>query len=263
MKKLLALLMCAILVCSCFIFTACEDTEKEIKDLIEEETVKTLGGKTPEELYADASRFLKDATNFTITSTQDITMKYQGETMEMTQTIIQKIDGDNEYYKMSGVEGANSEGWYVDGVIYTIMNGTKAKATLSKKDYYEKFLNSSEEESKLLNIPESWFKDIVFKKAGNEYYLQFSISGEEYTNLMAKMDLNVGLDDTVDYRLYFDKDGKILRMETNFDMNVEGITASTKSKSVFSDVGTTQPITAPANTEAYMDVTDSLNSMLG
>ena len=264
MKKLLALLMCAIIVCSCFMFTACEKTEDEIKDAIEkEETFKTLSGKTPEELYADASELMKNATNFTMTSTQDITMKYQGETMTMTQVIIQKIDGENEYYKMSGVEGADSEGWYVDGVIYTEMNGTKAKATLSKKDYYEKFLGSSEEDSKILNIPESWFKDIVFKKSGDEYYIKFSISGEEYTKLFAKLNLQVGLDDTVDYKVYFNKEGKLLRMETDFDMTVQGISASTKTKSVFSDVGTTAPIVAPTNPESYQDVTDSINSMLG
>ena len=268
MKKFLALLMCAVMLCSCFMLTACEDVEEEIKDKIADETdengdLKTLGGKTPEQLYTDASSLLKNATNFTLTAKQDITMEMQGEKTEMKQTVVQKIDGDNSYYKTSGVEGAESEGWYVDGVIYTVMGGVKAKATLSKKDYYEKFLGSSEEESKIFDIPESWFKDIVIKQEGAEYYIQFSVSGEEYSKLLEKADLGANIGENVEYKVYFDKDGKILRMTTDFDMNVQGIKASTHTESIFSDVGTTKAVTAPADADSYQDVTNELNSMFG
>ncbi|MBE6592863.1 MAG: hypothetical protein E7642_02590 [Ruminococcaceae bacterium] len=274
MKKIFALVLCALMICSCFMLTACEEIEDAIKDMVEDEMkkpdetdengdLKTLGGKTPEQLYADANTLLKNATNFTITAKQDIIMEYQGQKNEMKQTVLQKIDGDNSYYKISGVEGAESEGWYVDGVIYTTMGGVKAKATLSKKDYYEKFLGSSEEESKLFDIPESWFTDIVIKQDGEEYYMQFSVSGEEYSKLMQKAELDVTLAENVDYKVYFDKDGKILRMETDFDMEMEGVKASTHTESIFSEVGTTKGVTAPEDADTYQDVTEELNSMLG
>lgn len=268
MKKILALVLCVLMLCSCFMLTACEDVEDEIKDMIKDETdangnLKTLGGKTPKQLYADASALINKATNFTFTATQDISMEVAGQKMDVKQTVVQKLVGDDSYYKISGVEGAESEGWYVDGVIYTTMGGVKAKATLSKKDYYEKFLGSSEEESKMFDIPESWFTDIVIKQEGAEYYIQFSVSGEEYSKLMQKADLDVKFAENVDYKVYFDKDGKILRMETDFDMVTEGVKASTHSESIFSDVGTTKAITAPEGADSYKDVTNDLENMIG
>ena len=270
MKKLLAFLMCAILVCSCFAFTACKkDEDKEdvttiIEDVTDENgNLKTLGGKTPEQLYADASTLLKNATNFTLTAVQDIRIDMDGEIIEVKQTVVQEVDGDNSHYKTSSdMEGTESEGWYVDGVIYAEMSGVKAKATISKKDYYEKFLGSSEEENKILDIPESWFSDIVIKQEGEEYYIQFSVSGEEYSKLLNKADLEATIKGNVDYKVYFSKDGKILRMESDFAMDVMGATATTHTESIFTEVGTTKKVTAPADGDSYTDVTDQFNAKI-
>ena len=146
------------------------------------------------------------------------------------------------------------EGWYVDGVVYTQKNGEKIKAELSKEDYYKNFLGNDANEDKVFDIPESWFVDITIKPDGDEYYIAFTVSGAEYSELFKKTDLNASLAENVDYKVYFDKDGKILRMETDFSMEIEGVVANTHSESIFENVGTTQKITAPADADSYTKV---------
>ena len=268
MKKFLALIMCVVLLTSCFMLSACDEVEDEIKDVIDEmvdETdengdFKTLGGKTPEQLYADASALLKQATNFTQKATQKIDMNFEGETISVEQIVFQKLDGDNSYFKTSGVEGAEMEGYYVDGVIYAKMNGVKNKATLSKEDYYKKFLGESADESKIFDLPESWFTDISIKPDGDKYYIEFMVSGEEYAKVISKGagNVNFSLADNISYKVYFTKDGKILELITDFSMVVEGVETKVHSVSAFSDVGTTAPIEAPADADSYNDVTGSI-----
>ena len=133
MKKFLAMIMCAALLLSCLMLSACDEQDAQdalsdaLGDIIEtgvpDETdengdLKTLGGKTPEQLYADAYELLSKATNFTMTSKQNISMVIDGEPIDVVQNVFQKIDGDNSYFKTSGVEGAEMEGWYVRKLAY-------------------------------------------------------------------------------------------------------------------------------------------------
>lgn len=273
MKKFLTLIMCVALLTGCFMLSACDEQEVQdaisdaLNDVIEtavpDETnengdFKTLGGKTPEQLYADAYELLSKATNFTMTSKQNISMVIDGEPINVIQNVFQKIDGDNSYFKTSGVEGAEMEGWYVDGVVYAQHAGEKVKATVSKEDYYKNFLGSDANESKVFNIPESWFVDIAIKQDGEEYYILFSVSGDEYSKLIQNANFNASVAETVDYKVYFTKDGKILRMVTDFSINVDGVVATTHAESIFADVGTTAAITAPADADSYSDVTSNL-----
>jgi hypothetical protein len=64
--------------------------------------------------------------------------------------------------------------------------------------------------------------------------------------------------ETVDYKVYFTKEGKILRMITDFSVNVDGVVATTHAESIFENVGTTEAITAPADADSYTDVTSNL-----
>ena len=273
MKKFLAIVMCAVLLLSCLMLSACDEQDVQdalsdaLGDIIEtgvpDETdengdLKTLGGKTPEQLYADAYELLSKATNFTMTSKQNISMVIDGEPIDVVQNVFQKIDGDNSYFKTSGVEGAEMEGWYVDGVVYAQHAGEKVKATVSKEDYYKNFLGSDANETKIFNIPESWFVDIAIKQEGEEYYILFSVSGDEYSELIQNANFNASVAENVDYKVYFTKDGKILRMVTDFSINVDGVVATTHAESIFENVGTTEPITAPADADSYTDVTSNL-----
>ena len=264
MKKIFALIMCAALLLSCLVLSACDEQDimDELKEIIDETDengdFKTLVGKTPEQLYDDAFELLSKATNFTMTAKQVISMDMDGEKINVTQNVYQKIDGNNCYFETSGVEGAEMEGWYVDGVVYAQHAGEKVKATVSKEDYYKNFLGSDASESKIFDIPESWFVDITIKQDGEEYYIAFTISGEEYSKLIQKAQLNASLAENVEHKVYFDKDGKILRMVTDFSMTVEGVVANTHSESIFENVGTTEAITAPADADSYTDVTDQM-----
>ena len=266
MKKFLSIIMCVVLIASCFMLGACdeekvaEDIKKILDETDENGNLKTLGGKTPKELYDEASAILSNATNFTQEAVQDISMVINGESMALKQNVLSKVDGDNSYIKSSGVEGSEMEGFYVDGVVYAKMNGVKNKASLSKAEYYEKFLGTTEEESKILDIPESWFKDIVIKKDGDEYYIHFVVSGEEYSKLIGKAaaGIDVSLATDVNYKVYLTKEGKLSKVIVEVEMEIEGAKVKLYSESKFYDVVTTAPITAPADADSYTDVTGSI-----
>lgn len=267
MKKFLTMIMCAALLLSCLMISACDeqDVMDELIKEINDETdangdLKTLGGKTPEQLYKDASELINKATNFTMTSKQLISMDIEGEKIDVVQNIFQKIDGDNSYFETSGVEGAEMEGWYVDGVVYAQHAGEKVKATISMDDYYEKFLGSAPSENKIMNIPESWFVDITIKQSGEEYYTEFTVSGAEYAKVIGNAKLDAEVAENVVHKVYFNKDGKILRMETDFTITADGVVAQTHTESIFENVGTTEKITAPADADSYTDVTDAMNA---
>lgn len=176
-----------------------------------------------------------------------------GESQTVKQTITQSVCGDNSYFKLDGLE-SKMEAYYVDGVVYAKTNGIKVKKEISKEEYYKEYLGDSANEDKILDIPESWFSGIVIKPDGDNYYLQFSIDGEKYSELIGKTGVSVEISGDVDYRVYFDKEGNIIKMTTDFEMGIEGFMTSTKAVSIFKNIGTTEPIKAPADADSYSAV---------
>ena len=252
MKKFLSLLLALVLVCTMFSLVSCDQSDKDRdKDKDDEKTVETLNGKTPEELYLAAQETLKIAPSYSVESTQVITMSYQGESMVMNQAVFNKINGDDSYVKTSNDmdSSMSMEAWYVDGVVYAAMNGMKVKANVDKEEFMQQYMGKDPSESTLLDIPESWFEDIKFEKSGDAWVLNFVVSGEEYSQYFENIGLGGEISGNVKHKVYFDKNGNLEKVDTTFDMSVQGIDAHCVSTSIITIETVT--ITPPADADSY------------
>lgn len=272
MKKLLSLLLCLILVCSVFVLASCDATDNDNDDNNEpsnsdtnsdkKDDLSTLNGKTAEELYDAAIAKVAGLTNFEMTATQVITLTYEedGDSFTMNQSIVSKMNGQDCYMKAENDSApeSNMEMWYVDEWMYVITNGVQNKANITWEDMQEKYMpEGANAEGALMNIPKEWFKDVKFEQEGNAYYLEFIVSGEEYLTYMSSTSLGAYLDgvDDVSYKVYFDKDGNLGDIVTEFEFVVEGFRCHALSTSKIANVGTTVIDTPSGN---FNDVTGQM-----
>ncbi len=261
MKKWISLLLAACMMLSMLMLTACENPFAKLES---GDTVEELAGKTPEELYAAALVTVSELENYSLESTQDILMTMGSETYEMRQTVVAKKAGSNEYLKTENdmTADANMECWYVDGMFYAIVSGQSYKAALDYEDYVEKYMpEGSTSDSALLNIPEAWFVDTKFVFEGDDtYYLEFIVSGSEfmdYVGSAAASGLDYSAAEDVSYKVYFDKEGNLGKIITEFSFEIEGVLAECYAVSEISDINTTT-ITPPEDGDTWMDVTGSI-----
>lgn len=282
MKKRISMLLSALLALSVLTasMTSClEETAPDDDDTTVEENESagdgdkedadgsTLNGKTPEELYVEALSLVNESTNWEIVSTQDIdmTMQYNGEsqTAKQTQIIEQKMNGSNIYCKIGG-SALEMETWYVDGVLYTITGDVKAKAELSLEEYQAQMPGSTEQT--LLHIPEDWFEGVEFEKKGDKNCLSFHVSGEEYAKVVGNLldSMGAGADaqiGEVDYTVIFDENGNIESIVCDFSANIsaDGVAVIADYHTVSTvKLGGVDAITAPADGDSYIDVTEQM-----
>ncbi len=249
MKKILLILLALTLAFSSLGLVSCDKEEDGAN------FVATLNGKTPKELYELSRGILQEATSYSVTASQVITMTANGQKLTMNQTAISKLNGDNSYMKMTNdfVSDANMEAWYVDGIVYSSMAGVKAKAEITKEEYMQNYMNTDPSETTLLDIPESWFKDIKFKEEKDGWSLNFVVDGTKYTELFGNLGLNASVSGNVKYTLFFDEDGNVEKLNSVFDANVSGVKAHYVTESIIKIEPVT--ITPPADADSYQSVT--------
>lgn len=250
MKKILSLLMILTLVISMFALASCDNNGDGNPD-VDAEGLETLNGKTPEQIYEASMDALKLADEYEIVTNQVIKMGFEGQSFTMNQSVVSKIDGDNSYSKITDdMSNQESETWYVDGVVYSKEGNNKVKTNLDKEEYMQQYMGKDPSESTLLDIPESWFKDIRFFEKDGLYTMEFVISAEEYNELFANLGLGMAsVNDDVVYVVYFDKDGNLSKIITEFTINVQGVSADCVSTSNVTLTDVT--ITAPADADSY------------
>ncbi len=227
-----------------------------------------LDGQTPLEAYTAALEAINTSKNYEMVSEQEISMKMNvaGQTVdqEQTQTIEQKMNGDNIYVKVGG-SALEMETWYVDGMLYTSTSGVKAKAKISLEEYQEQYMGESE--STILDIPDDWFDGVKFETKDGKKCLEFAISGEQYSSLVGNVFDSMGLGEMdgsisdVTYCVYFDADGNISKILCDFSMEftMQGIEVEATYHTVSTlKVGSVEEITAPADADSYTDVTDQM-----
>lgn len=276
MKKLIALFLCLLLIGSMLVLSACDDTTIPTDDQQTTDNstqtpdnkdtapkgIATLNGKTPEELYDAAVAKLATLTNYEMTSTQLITMSYGGQQMPINQVVVAKVNGLEQYIKSTNdmEESGNMEMWYINEWMYVIANNVHNKANITHDIMAEYYLpEGSTGDSALMSFPKEWFKDIQFFQDGEAYYIEFVVSGEEYCQYMKSTslgDLVQGVTD-ISYKVYFDKDGNLGDIVTEFDYVVQNINCHLKATSSISNIGNVV-IEAPANPDSFVDVTASM-----
>ena len=244
MKKIISLFLAAIMVASTLCLTSCG----------EDDGVATLAGKTPEELYTLSQEKLADAASYTINSTQVIKMSAQGQSMTFNQEVVTEINGDETHLKTSNDldSSMNMEVWYVDGVVYSSMLGIKAKATVDKEAFMQEYMDKDPSESTLLDIPESWYKNVKFEASGDDWFVKFTISGDKYTEYFADTGLGGTVKGDVTHKVFFDDEGNLEKITTFVTLDIEGITTTVESTSTVTIGDVT--ITAPADADSYQAV---------
>ncbi|MBQ8162754.1 MAG: hypothetical protein IJZ93_00095 [Clostridia bacterium] len=242
---------------------------EELADLVINgpEEVEDLNGKDAEQIYGDAYDYLANITNGTITTEQDIHMDMtapsQGvqQSVDVIQTVVNQMDNDNFYNKITSSVNGEVEAWYINGMYYQNNQGTKQKGELDIDKYYTS-LGLDPDQKFLAGVDASMLKDAKFEKLGETYYLAFTIDGESYTETMgnaiadmyAQYDVKVKISD-VAYRVYFDADGNIENMIADYtmDMNMTisgidmNIYAEVSQVSTFEKLGSTE-VNAPSGT---------------
>lgn len=250
MKKFIKLIATALVFVLSLSLFACSGTE----------SVETLNGKTPEEVYATVIDTVKNATVLEQSTTQDITMEIDGQKATMKQSVLAKMDGNNQYGKTTSVltaEGEempilNLEYWYVDGMYYYNDGLNKFKCPMDLDEFLEDLGMGGEDA--IGDIPLDWFENISFELENDLYSLSFDIKGEEYEEIFGELGLE-GTDlSNIAYNIFFDADGNIVDNKMKFSMNLDlmGVICEAEVVSV-SDFSFTlsSPITAPADADTY------------
>ena len=150
--------------------------------------------------------------------------------------------------------------WYVDDWMYLNSEDQKIKANITYDKLVEEYMpEGATGENALMNIPEDWFKDTRFFKDGDLYYIEFIVSGEEYTTYMngtalGDMAEGIAIED-ISYKVFFTAEGELGDIVTEFEYEVEGLSCHAVSTSSITNIGKAT-ITAPDGN--YTDVTAGL-----
>lgn len=307
-KKLLVLCMCGLLAVSAAALVACDSEKNDAKESEEvtvetsadtvvegdteteeapteapteqvteapvetdaegREISKTLNGKTPYAVYAEAESLYK--TNYEVEQEMKITMDMSDGGSEMhietTEKSWFKFAGGNVYTKVENAglfdEATVSEIWYVDGKLYTEdydenFEPFKAVMTISPENaelYYGLELPGDT----LMPMPEDWLKDAVFAKTEDGLYL---VSLNITQDMLAATDEDVWGElagegvtmNSMTYHVCFRADGSLAYISYDADMNMMGMACTMTAKVVLSNVGTTQ-VAPPADADAYQEV---------
>ncbi len=264
MKKLTALLLAFVMLLSTAALVSCGDEEPTTDgggNTPAKETVDTLAGKTPKELYDAALAQVSTLTNFEMVSEQIIYLPAYD--ISTNQSVISKVNGTDMYVKSTNdtTPDANMEVWYVGETYYGITQDVRFFAEITYDSLVEKYMpEGANADSALMNIPEAWLLNAKFvKESDSSYYIEFIVSGAEYLEYMNSTGLAAMVDgiENISYKIYFDGEGTLGDIITEFEMEVEGVAAEVKSVSAISAIGSTT-ITPPADTTGWQNLTGQL-----
>lgn len=274
MKKILAIMLCLVMIFSMIALVSCDEEEKSTSTssttngnstggntppVDKGGSIATVGGMTVEQAYQSALNKIENMTNLTMTTNQNITVSAQGQSFDMVNSIVIKMDGQNIYVKMENqmYPETNMTCWYVDDWVYVIAEGAQAKANITYDEFISEYApGGATSEGALLEFPIEWFKDVKFYQDGESYYIKLVMSSEEYLKYVGEStDANISAADDITYKIYFDENGELDYIVTEFDFVVEGMNFSTSAKTIVTDAGTTS-VEAPSGN--FIDVTGQM-----
>ncbi|MBQ9087060.1 MAG: hypothetical protein IJY47_07745 [Clostridia bacterium] len=263
MKKFLALFLCLMLLATSFVMVSCDSEDDEgtkAEETTESATPATLNGKTPKEVYSQASATMNANPNVTMTMTTTATMVSQSTEAKTTQSSTVKMDNQKMYVAIN-MDDYNMETWYADGTMYMKMDDEKYKAAMSL-DEFEDTYGSSMAEDTLLSLTDDLFENKTFLKdeTTGDYILEFSLTAAQIGELMEAMQMdsqNATINGDVNYRVAFNKDAQMTGMKISFDMTMDNYTMNLSMDATFQDYGTTT-VTLPADAATYKEMSLSV-----
>lgn len=251
------------------------DTNEGDDENGDEGGLPSLNGKTPYEAYESVRNqidgILSNCQEHSITNQY---LSFMGESALM-QTVesVSKVNGNDMESIVTTVNYLEStssvmKSYYKGGWLYGDQDGTTFKAQLTKEQMYEIVYGAGAAgEEKILNMPESWFTDVVFtENEDGTYGIRIMMSGERVAEVIDRLGiadmtaLGMEISDLC-YSIILDADGNLVSIVYTFrlTMELEGEIMAIDSESIitYTNVGTTT-ITLPEGCEGYVDVTDQL-----
>ncbi len=278
MKKLLSLVLVAVLLSVCVVLSSCDDMLDGIIDgsdavgselgdaqTTDDETTPVLDPMKMEatELFAIIKENVGDIEdNYTTVAEQQISTVNEGVTVTMTQNVCVKVDGKNVYFATTGVESAEMEFWYLDGLCYMDLLGSKIKYTVNENEVNDELASMGiGTEAGITAIPAEWLKDVETKKDDKGFYLEVEVSGEKFSQIYSAMGLGGEIVGDVNYKIYFDGDFYPISEVMEYDMLMEGFTFKVVSEQKIVEVGNTT-VSAPSDPAAFEDMSEEVNGRI-
>ena len=244
MKKILAIIMAMFLLVAT---VGCSNGSGDDTDYLEpgKKGVEKLAGKTPKEIYDASIEYIKKLENYEILIESDYKTSYEDEINEESSTTLHKCSGDTFYYLY---KADHYEEFFIhDGnALYKKINNISEKEEISYSDFMKNW-GSITESGMLIELGESNFKKKLFVSEGDEYYLDFLISEEEYAEIA-----DGSVEAPVTYRVYFDKDGNITKFSRSMIYYYYDVVLVEDNMTVtVKNVGNVSKIEAPSNPESF------------
>ena len=254
------------------------ETEPEATETEPETTetgLPTLNGKTPYEAYEGVRDQIDGLlTNCQENSTANQYLTFMGKTALMqTVETVSKVNGNDVEAVVTTVNymdstSSVSKSYYKGGWLYGEQNGTTFKAQLTMDQMYAiVYGTDAANEEKILNMPESWFKDVNFtENEDGTYSIRVMLEGDRVEEVIGRLGIadmaamGMELSDLC-YNIVLDAEGNFVSIIYTFrmTMEVQGETMVIDSESIitYTNIGSTT-VTLPDGCESYVDVTEQL-----
>ena len=244
MKKILAIIMAMLLLLAA---VGCNNGNGNDTDPAGnvKKGVEKLAGKTPKEIYNASIEYIKKLENYEILIESDYKTSYEDEINEESSTTLHKCSGDTFYYLY---KADHYEEFFIhDGKsLYKKINNISEKEEISYSDFMKGW-GSVTEAGMLISLADSNFEKKLFISEGDEYYLDFLISEEEYTKIAGG-----SVEAPVTYRVYFNKDGNVTKFSRSMVYYYYDVVLVEDNMTVsIQNVGKVQKIEAPSNPESF------------
>ena len=247
MKKIFAIVLALSIL---FAFCACnKSTENSSDDSTEdteaEKALTELAGKSPKDLYNSAIEYVKSLTNYEIIIDSTYKTEYEGETSEEVSQTVHRCSGDTFCYSYKSE--SYEELFLHDGkTLYQTVNNVSEKRDVP----YEEFMNgwgSVTSDGMLIILDDTFFEKKFFIPDGDEYYLDITISKDEYYEITQGT-----VEEPVEYKVYFDSEGVFTRFSRKMCYYYYDVILVEDSITVkLQNVGSAAASTAPENADLF------------
>lgn len=244
MKKLLAIVMAIILLLSTVACTAQEENDESNSETLKGEEL--LAEKTPKELYSAAIEYIKALTNYEVVLDSKYKTTYEDEVSEESSVTTHKCSGDTFEYKY--IAENYDEFFLHDGTaLYKKVNNVAEKMEVSYDQFMEEW-GSITEDGMLMTLEDEKFEKKLFIPDGDNYYLSFLITADEYTEMTGG-----SVEGPVTYKVYFDNEGTVVGFERTMSYYYYDVVLVEDSINVsIKNVGKVEKIGAPEYAELYV-----------
>ncbi len=257
MKKILAVLLTVAMM---FVICACDSDSQESETDNGAQTTQgqTLAGKSAKELYYSAFDYVKALVNYEITIEAFYRSSYLEETDTNSETVTQTVSEEKRKTVYKATDGTFSYNYVVGDNVYEehfVYDGTTLFQSMKgvreqHKITYGEFISqygSIVQSGMLLELNDSSFEGKTFILKDGKYYLEFSISPDEYYELVGGE-----TEAPVIYKVYFDENGVLLGFERSIEYyQTETVYVEDNMTVTIENVGKIAPLSAPENTSEY------------